>query len=83
LAFKVFFKSSVKKDLRKIAKKDIKRIIEAIAGELAENPNRGKRSTGEYSGLFSYRIGDYRAIYTALKDGILVLRIGHRKDVYK
>ena len=83
MAFRVLFKASVKKDLRNIDKKEIKKIIDAIVGKLAENPKAGKRLTGDFSGLFSYRTGDYRIVYAALKDTILVLRIGHRKDVYK
>ena len=75
MAFKVLFKASVKKDLRNIDKKETKKIIDIITGKLAENPKAGKRLTGDFSGLFSYRTGDYRIIYTALKDSILVLRV--------
>ena len=75
MAFKVLFKTSVKKDLRNIDKKEIKKIIDAIVGKLAENPKVGKRLTGDFSGLFSYRTGDYRIVYAALKDSILVLRV--------
>ena len=75
MAFKVLFKASVKKDLRNVDKKEIKQLIDAIVGKLVENPNVGKRLTGDFSGLFSYRTGDYRIIYTALKDSILVLRV--------
>lgn len=38
---------------------------------------------GQFAGLRKYRIGDYRVIYAILGDDVLVLRIGHRKDVYK
>ena len=57
MAFKVLFKASVKKDLRNIDKKEIKKIIVAVVGKLAENPKAGKRLTGDFSGLFSYRTG--------------------------
>ncbi|MEW5900997.1 MAG: type II toxin-antitoxin system RelE/ParE family toxin, partial [Acidobacteriota bacterium] len=30
-----------------------------------------------------YRIGDYRVIYVIFRDDVLILRIGHRRDVYK
>jgi mRNA-degrading endonuclease RelE of RelBE toxin-antitoxin system len=30
-----------------------------------------------------YRVGDYRVIYAVLGNEVLVLRIGHRKDIYK
>jgi len=38
---------------------------------------------GQFAGLRKYRIGDYRVIYAILKEDILILRIGSRKDVYK
>ena len=58
----------------------------AISGPLAENPQRlGKPLLGELEGLHSARRGDYRIIYT-IKDNqllVLVVQIGHRKDVYR
>jgi len=34
-------------------------------------------------GKFRFRIGDYRVIFDIADDNILVLRVGHRKDIYK
>jgi mRNA-degrading endonuclease RelE of RelBE toxin-antitoxin system len=31
----------------------------------------------------AHPVGDYRVIYAILEDDVLVLRIGHKKDVYK
>ncbi|EGF75734.1 toxin-antitoxin system, toxin component, RelE family, partial [Cutibacterium acnes HL099PA1] len=45
----------------------------------------GKPLTGDLSGLWRYRIGDYRLICT-LNDNrltILALSIGHRRDIYR
>ncbi|RLG24718.1 hypothetical protein DRN85_07240 [Methanosarcinales archaeon] len=39
--------------------------------------------SGQFKGLFKYRIGNYRAIYAKTKEGVLVLRIGHRSRIYK
>lgn len=83
MAYKVRFKASVKKDLRKIDKKEVSRIINAIERELVTEPKKGKQLGGEFSGLYRYRIGEYRIIYSIFKDCILILRVGHRKDVYK
>ena len=33
--------------------------------------------------IFRVRVGDYRIIYTMITDGILILRIAHRKEVYR
>ncbi len=82
MAYSVKFKASVRKDLRKIDRKEAKRILDSIETNLACNPGKGTQLTGEYSGLYKYRIGNYRVIYEILLDSILVLRIGHRKDVY-
>lgn len=54
--------------------------------EVLDNPRiQGKALTGKYSGLWRYRVGDYRLI-CQIKDKeiiILVLDIGHRKAIYK
>jgi len=40
--------------------------------------------TGQWSGLFRVRIGDYRAIYDLKRNEhiMLVVKIGHRREVY-
>ncbi|MBE3061911.1 MAG: type II toxin-antitoxin system RelE/ParE family toxin, partial [Cutibacterium acnes] len=45
----------------------------------------GKPLTGDLSGLWRYRIGDYRLICTLNDDRliILALSIGHRRDIYR
>lgn len=62
-------------------KEQIKHAIERIA----KDPDIGKRLLHEFSGLLSYRSGDYRIIYRIYHDKvlILILTIGHRKDIYK
>ncbi len=67
----------------------IKQRIERLIGQLIDTNNPrsyGKALQGKkYAGLWRYRIGDYRLI-CQIKDNeliILVLEIGHRKDIYK
>lgn len=62
-------------------KKQIKNAIERIV----QNPEIGKHLLHELSSLFSYRSGNYRIIYRIYRKEIyiLILTIGHRKDVYK
>jgi len=59
-----------------------KRIIDKLEKALGPDPDRGIPLRGEFAGLFKLRIGDYRVIYAKTPDGVLVLRIGHRKHVY-
>lgn len=52
----------------------------------AENPRQlGKPLHGDEGGLWRYRVGDYRLICDIQFERItvLVLRVGHRKDVYR
>jgi len=52
----------------------------------ADDPRQwGKPLHGEKRGLWRYRIGDYRLICDIQDEKItvLVLEVGHRKDVYR
>lgn len=79
----IFYKSSVERDLKKIDHKERTKITDEIEKELSSNPRAGIPLTGIFKGLFRYRIGDYRVVYTIIPTGILVLRMKHRKDVYR
>ena len=82
--YEIQFRKSVSKDLEPIPKRDVLRILEAIAA-LADNP-RPPQSI-KLSGAEKYRLrcGVYRVLYE-IQDAILVVcvvKVGHRKDVYR
>ncbi len=83
MASKIAYKSSVAGDLRRIDKPTVRRILDQLEAVLSANPNTGIPLSGEFRGLFKYRIGDYRVIDAKTGGGVLVLRIGHRKAVYR
>ncbi|MBN2078334.1 MAG: type II toxin-antitoxin system RelE/ParE family toxin [Spirochaetes bacterium] len=83
MACEVRYKASVEKDLRKIPRADAKRIMGRIDTDLTSAPGKDKQLSGNFKGLYSYRVGDYRVVYSLHGEVILVLRIAHRKDVYK
>jgi mRNA interferase RelE/StbE len=83
LASKVSYKASVERDLKRLDRQEARKILNRIEGELGGNPDKGEPLKGVYQGLYRYRIGDYRVIYAKTVDGVLVLRIGHRRDVYR
>lgn len=82
--YEIRFKSSVRKDLRNIPKSDVNRILRRIE-ELAGNPRPkdSKKLTGE--ALYRIRLGLYRIVYEIVDRDIVVtvVKIGHRKDVYR
>ena len=79
---KVLYKSSVERDLRKISREDVTRVLVQIGSELAENPRVGEPLHGEFEGLFKFRVGDYRVIYAISGEDVVVLRIRHRAKAY-
>jgi len=82
LASKVDYKASVSRDLKKIDKSQIARLLDKLEEALSEDPNAGSPLKGQYRGLFKYRDGDYRVIYAKTNMGVLVLIIRHRGKVY-
>ncbi|MDI6757873.1 MAG: type II toxin-antitoxin system RelE/ParE family toxin [Endomicrobiia bacterium] len=81
MANKIYYKDSVGRDLKGIDYSERIRIIAKIERTLSENSDAGKNLRN--SERRSLRIGNYRVIYTKVKDGVLIARIGHRKEVYR
>ena len=78
----IFYKESVEKDLKRFDKKERIRILNKIEKELSSGI-KGKKLKGEFEGLYGYRLGDYRVVNSLIRGGILIIRIRHRKDMYK
>jgi len=54
-----------------------------LEAELAAGGKGGEPLRGEFQGLWRLRVGDYRIIYVRTDEGFLVLRIAHRREVYR
>jgi addiction module RelE/StbE family toxin len=83
LTYNVVYKKSVHRDLKKLSKAEVSRILDQIEQELTKKPDSSPVLKGQFAGLRKSRIGDYRVIYALVGADILVLRIGNRRDVYK
>jgi mRNA interferase RelE/StbE len=83
LVYKVQFKKSVGRDLRKINKTQVRAILEKIESELSKTPESCPVLAGKFAGLRKFRVGDYRIIFSILNDTVLILRISHRKEAYR
>ena len=76
------------KELRKLDKAAQKDILKHLRERIAidDNPRRfGKSLSRELAGLWRYRVRPYRIICNIEDDTliVLVLRVGHRKDIYE
>lgn len=82
--YEVEFKRSALKELKKLPKEITLRISKAI-DKLSLNPRAGNVRPMIGSTSWRLKAGDYRVIYD-INDNklvILVIRIRHRKDVYR
>jgi mRNA interferase RelE/StbE len=85
LGWALKFKASVEKDLAEVPAKERRRIVETLERALDGPRQQGKPLTGDKRDLWCYRVGDYRIICDIedLQLVVLVVRVGHRRDVYK
>ena len=88
MKYKVLFTERAKKQLKKIDKHTASLIIGWLEKNIEGCPNprlHGKGLVGNKSGQWRYRIGNYRVICEIQDEKVivLVLEIGHRKEIYK
>ena len=86
MAYDLIWNEGVLKDLKTLDHKTTRALVEAIKDRLAGNPLKlGKPLRGVFKGLYRYRHGDYRVIYTLDRADrkIIILHIRHRKDAYR
>ncbi len=86
--YTVRYEKNAQKSLKKMDKHQARLILSWISKNLegTDSPrSHGKGLIGNKSGQWRYRIGDYRLLANIDDDTImiLVLEIGHRRDVYK
>jgi len=88
LAWRIEFTPAAARQLGKLGRTEAARIIETLETRIAlrDDPrSAGHALLGDWTGFWRYRIGDYRVI-AEIRDGeilILVVRIAHRREVYR
>ena len=84
---KVILTETFKKQLKKLDAAISKRVLDYLEQiELLDNPrSRGKALTSNLSGLWRYRVGNYRILCRINDDRLIitVIDIGHRSTVYR
>ncbi|MFZ2445561.1 MAG: type II toxin-antitoxin system RelE/ParE family toxin [Syntrophobacteraceae bacterium] len=87
MGWNVEFVDTAKRQLRKLDRQwqsAVLDFLEELMSANADPRNRGKALVGDKRGLWRYRVGDYRIICDIQDDIllILVLAVGHRREVY-
>lgn len=78
----VYTKRAVKdiQRLDRVAKQRIKTALE----KYCEDPLRfAHKLTNPALGTYRFRVGNYRVIFDLEEDTLIILRVGHRKDIYR
>ena len=88
MKYTVVFSKEALKDLKKLDKHTAALIIGWVRKNLegCENPRaHGKGLTANLNGKWRYRVGDYRLLADIQDDKVVImmLRVGHRIEIYK
>jgi len=83
MAYTLLYAKTAAKNIQKldsVAKKRIKKRLE----EFTKDPLvHAKKLTDPRIGTYRWRIGNYRVVFDINDQNIVILRVGHRKDIYK
>lgn len=88
MAWTIEFQPDAAMELKKLGRGEAARIIETLEQRIAplDNPRTlGAPLTGEHAGYWRWRIGDCRVV-ARIEDArvlILVVRVAHRREVYR
>ena len=83
--YEIEISRTAEKQLRRLPRADQVRVVRTIR-VLADDPlPRGARKLSGYDDVFRVRTGQYRILYSVSerKLVIVVLKVGHRRDVYR
>ncbi len=88
MTWRIEFDPDALEELSQLDRGIQRRIIRYLRERIAtsEDPRRfGKSLRGGLQGLWRYRVGDFRLVCNIVEDRlvVVVLRVGHRKDVYR
>lgn len=87
MGWTVELSSGAERQLRKLDPDTARRLgnyLRALVAETSDPRERGKALTGPMTGLWRYRIGDYRLVCELIDQRlvVLVVRLGHRSRIY-
>ncbi|WXG42021.1 MAG: type II toxin-antitoxin system RelE/ParE family toxin [Candidatus Freyarchaeum deiterrae] len=81
--YRIVFTRRALKDLESIDK-EMQNRIAAKLKECSKEPLRyANKLVNPKIGTYRFRIGDYRVIFDIDGENIVILRVGHRRNIYK
>ena len=83
MSYQIIFSKSSREIIKKLDTVTKKRIGKRIRAYSKDPLAYAKRLITSNIGSYRWRIGDYRVIFDVKSNTIIVLKIGHRKEIYK
>jgi len=83
--YRIEVSSTAERQIRRLERDDQLRVLRAVR-DLGTTPRpRGCRKLRGYDDVFRIRVGTFRVLYSVESDRILViiLKVGHRKEIYR
>jgi mRNA interferase RelE/StbE len=84
-SYQIEIKPSASKELEKLPRQIIPRVVAAI-NELVKDPYpQGVKKLTGFDHTYRIRVGDYRILYTIYENRLVIeiIRVRHRKDAYR
>ena len=83
MKYKIIYTKRATKDISRLDLETKERIKEAMERYSEVPLNYARKMMDSSLGTYRFKIGDYRAIFDIEDDKIVVLRVGHRREIYR
>lgn len=83
MKYELFYTKRAVDDIKKLDSLTKKRIGKKLLGYTGYPLKYAIKLTEPKLGNYRFRIGDYRVVFDIKQNKIIVLKVGHRKDIYK
>lgn len=81
--YKIVFTKRAMRDISKLEPEIKEKLGDALRRYGKDPLNYARKMVDPSLGNYRFRIGDYRVIFDIEGDEIIVLRVGHRKEIYR
>ncbi|MEK7282023.1 MAG: type II toxin-antitoxin system RelE/ParE family toxin [Chloroflexota bacterium] len=83
MKFRLVYTSRAVRDIKGIDSQSRERIKETLERYSESPANYAKKMVDPALGTYRFRIGEYRVIFDIEDNDIVILRVGHRRDIYR
>ena len=83
MKYELVYTRRAEKDIRKLEPETRRKIGKTLLRFSADPLSFAEKLSDRSLGTYRFRIGDYRVVFDIEGDEIIILRVGHRREIYK